>query len=120
MILGVKYFLKSERGNVESAMVLIPLLFLFLCGAQLTSSVFIRNLEMAKVQSEASTRAISHLLQPQDLILTVENQRRWGAQKLLVVKRERDIPIVVPGLSKILGGRIISSVTGVAVMESNS
>jgi hypothetical protein len=120
MNLVVKNFLKSERGNVESAMVLIPLLFLFLCGAQLTSSVFIRNLEMAKVQNEASTRAISHVLQPQDLILTVENQHRWGAQKLLVVKREREIPIVVPGLSKILGGRIISSVTGVAVMESSS
>jgi hypothetical protein len=117
---GVKNFFNSERGNVESAMVLIPLLFLFLCGAQLTSSVFIRNFEMAKVQSEASSRAISHELNPQDSILPIENQSRWGTQKLLVVKREREIPIIVPGLSKILGDRLISSVTGVAVMEPNS
>jgi len=117
---GLKRFLTSERGNVESAMVLIPMLFLFLCGAQLTSSVFIRNLEMAKAQSEASTRAISHQLQPQDSILSIETGNRWDVQKLLVVKREREIPIIVPGLSKILGGRLLSSVTGVAVMEPNS
>ena len=119
MNLVVKNFLESERGNVESAMVLIPLLFLFLCGAQLTSSVFIRNFEMAKVQNEASTRAISHQLLPQDSILSIENQSKWGTQQLLVVKREREIPILVPGLSKILGDQLISSVTGVAVMEPN-
>jgi hypothetical protein len=112
-------FLRCERGNVESAMVLIPLLFLFLCGAQLTSAVFIRNFELAKVQNEASTRAISHDLRSQDSVVAIETQNRFDSPKLVVVRKDREIPIIVPGLSRILGGRLLSSVTGVAVMESS-
>ncbi|CAB4558385.1 unannotated protein [freshwater metagenome] len=100
-------------------MVLIPLLFLFLCGAQLTSAVFIRNFELAKVQNEASTRAISHDLRSQDSVVAVETQNRFDSPKLVVVRKDREIPIMVPGLSRILGGRLLSSVTGVAVMESS-
>lgn len=113
-------FLECQRGSVESAMVLIPLLFLFLCVAQLTSSVFIRNLELAKVQSEASTRAITHEIRPQDSIISIDTRSRFESPKLIVVKREREIPIIVPGLSRVIGGRLMSTVTGVAVMESNS
>jgi hypothetical protein len=120
MNLEMKNFLKSEEGNIESAMVLIPLIFLFLCGMQLTSTVFIRNLEIAKVQSEASTKAISHQLQSEDLILPIETQNRWESQNLLVVNRDREVPIILPGLSKILGGRLLSSVKGVAVIEPSS
>ena len=119
MITELTKFMKSERGNVESAMVLIPLLFLFLCGAQLTSAVFIRNLELGKVQSEASIRAISHDLEPQDSIFTIETGNRFDSSQLLIVRKKREIPIIVPGLSKMLGGALFSSVTGVAVMESN-
>lgn len=100
-------------------MVLIPLLFLFLCGAQLTSAIFIRNIEMAKVQSEASTRAISNELMPQDSIVAIDTKNRFDSPKLVVVRREREIPIIVPGLSRILRGGLLSSVTGVAVMESS-
>ena len=99
-------------------MVLIPLLFLFLCGAQLTSAVFIRNLEIGKVQSEASIRAISHELEPSDSVITVETGYRFDSPQLLIVKKKREIPIIVPGLARMLGGDLFSSVTGVAVMES--
>ncbi len=116
----IKNFLKSEEGNIESAMVLIPLIFLFLCGMQLTSTVFIRNFEIVKVQSDASTRAISHQFLREDLILPIETQNKWEPQKLLVVKREREVPIILPGLSKFLGGRLLSSVKGVAIIEQNS
>ena len=119
LILALRKFLTCERGNVESAMVLIPLLFLFLCGAQLTSAVFIRNFEMAKVQSEASTRAISNEFLPTDSIVSVGSQYSLDRPKLVVVRREQEIPIMVPGLSRILGGGLISSVTGVAVLESS-
>lgn len=113
----LRKFLASERGNVESAMVLIPLLFLFLCGMQLTSTIFIRNMEISKVQSEASTRAISHQIKGEDLVIPIQSRNPWANQKILVVKRDREIPIIVPGLSRILGGRLNSSVKGVAVME---
>jgi hypothetical protein len=110
-------FFKSERGSAESAMVLIPSLFLFLCGAQITSTVFIRNFELAKVQSEASTRAISNELNQSDSIIQVETPDRFHDLRLLVVKKRRDLPILVPGLASILGGSLKSEVTGVSVME---
>jgi len=110
-------FFKSERGSAESAMVLIPLLFLFLCGAQLTSTVFIRNFELSKVQSEASTRAISNELQQFDSIIQIETPDRFQELRLLVVKRQRELPIIVPGLASILNDSLKSEVTGVSVME---
>ena len=69
---SLRRFIASERGSAESAMVLIPLLFLFLCGAQLTSTVFIRNFELVKVQSEASTRSISNELQSSDSVIEID------------------------------------------------
>jgi hypothetical protein len=98
-------------------MVLIPLLFLFLCGAQLTSTVFIRNFELAKVQSEASTRAISNELKQFDSIIAIETPDRFQELRLLVVKKRRDLPVLVPGLASIFGGSLKSEVTGVSVME---
>lgn len=97
---------------------LIPLLFLFICVAQLTAAVFVRNFELAKVQSEASTRAITHEFQPQDQVITVDAPHRFDSPKLVVTRKEREIPIIVPGLSTLLGGRLLSSVTGVAVLEA--
>lgn len=112
-----KSLIASERGSAESAMVLIPLLFLFLCAAQLTSTVFIRNFELAKVQSEASTRAISNQLYREDSIIEVSTPDRFQELRLLVVRKQRDLPIIIPGLSKILGNSLRSEVTGIAVME---
>jgi hypothetical protein len=111
-------FLKSERASAESAMVLIPLLFLFLCGAQLTSTIFIRNFELAKVQSEASTRAISNEITGFDSVIEVSTPDRFQELRLLVVKKQRELPILVPGLASIFGDSLKSEVTGVSVMES--
>ena len=114
---SLRRFIASERGSAESAMVLIPLLFLFLCGAQLTSTVFIRNFELAKVQSEASTRAISNKLLSSDSIIEVDTPDRFQKLRLLVVKKQRNLPIIVPGLATFFGGSLKSEVTGISVME---
>ena len=114
---SLRRFIASERGSAESAMVLIPLLFLFLCGAQLTSTVFIRNFELAKVKSEASTRAISNQLQSSDSIIEVDTPDRFQKLRLLVVKKQRNLPIIVPGLATFFGGSLKSEVTGISVME---
>jgi hypothetical protein len=114
---SLRRFIASERGSAESAMVLIPLLFLFLCGAQLTSTVFIRNFELAKIQSEASTRAISNQLQSSDSIIEVDTPDRFQKLRLLVVKKQRNLPIIVPGLANFFGGSLKSEVTGISVME---
>jgi hypothetical protein len=114
---SLRRFIASERGSAESAMVLIPLLFLFLCAAQLTSTVFIRNFELAKIQSEASTRAISNQLQSSDSIIEVDTPDRFQKLRLLVVKKQRNLPIIVPGLATFFGGSLKSEVTGISVME---
>jgi hypothetical protein len=114
---SLRRFIASERGSAESAMVLIPLLLLFLCGAQLTSTVFIRNFELAKVQSEASTRSISNELQSSDSVIEIDTPDRFQKLRLLVVRKQRDLPIIVPGLASFLGGSLKSEVTGISVME---
>jgi hypothetical protein len=114
---SLRRFIASERGSAESAMVLIPLLFLFLCGAQLTSTVFIRNFELAKVQSEASRRSISNELLSSDSVVEIDTPDRFQKLRLLVVRKQRDLPIIVPGLASFLGGSLKSEVTGISVME---
>ncbi len=100
-MLSIRDFLKSERGSAESAMVLIPLLFLFLCGAQLTSTVFIRNMDMASAQSDAS----------------IDTGNRFQTIRLLVTEKKRDLPILIPGLAPLFGGSLRSEVRGVSVIE---
>ena len=115
----IRDFLKSERGSAESAMVLIPLLFLFLCGAQLTSTVFIRNFEMARAQSDASSRAIADDIHPSDRIINVDTGNRFTTIRLLVTEKRRDLPILIPGLAPLFGGALRSEVRGVSVIEGD-
>jgi hypothetical protein len=42
-----------EDGNVESALVLIPVLFLFLIGAQIIAATNLRNADLAMAQGDA-------------------------------------------------------------------
>ena len=113
----LKRLIRDESGNIESAMVLIPLLFLFLCSIQLVMAIQVRNFDQNEVQSQASTRAISGSFAEMDSILNISSDNSFEDQKMLIVSKRRDIPILIPGLSKILGGRLQSDVKGVAVIE---
>ena len=113
-----KALIKDESGNIESAMVLMPLLFLFLCSIQLVSAIQIRNFDQSEVQSQASSRAISGTFTEIDSILNISSSNPFEDQQLLIVSKRRDIPILIPGLSKVLGGRLQSDVKGVAVIEN--
>ncbi len=113
-----KALIKDESGNIESAMVLIPLLFLFLCSIQLVSAIQIRNFDQNDVQSQASSRAISGTFAEADSILNISSSNPFEGQQLIIVSKRRDIPILIPGLSKVLGGKLQSDVKGIAVVES--
>ncbi len=99
-------------------MVLIPLLFLFLCSIQLVSAIQIRNFDQNDVQSQASSRAISGTFAEADSILNISSSNPFEGQQLIIVSKRRDIPILIPGLSKVLGGKLQSDVKGIAVVES--
>jgi hypothetical protein len=108
-------FLQKEDGNVESALVLIPMLILFLIGVQLIVATNIRNTEMALAQGDASARAISHQYQLGDEVLEVGG--RIQKIQVLVTHRTHMLPQIVPGLVALMGGNPVSDVVGIAVIE---
>jgi len=113
----IRNFLRDESGNVESAMALIPLIFLFLCCLQIISAIYVRNSEQTEVQSQASTRAISGTYLGADSIINIPSSNPFEDQQILIVSKSREVPVLIPGLGKFLGRRLQSNVTGVAVIE---
>jgi hypothetical protein len=108
-------FVKREDGNVESALVLIPMVILFLIGVQLIVATNIRNTEMALAQGDASARAISHQYQLGDEVLEVGG--RIEKIQVLITHRTHMLPQIVPGLVALMGGNPASDVVGIAVIE---
>jgi hypothetical protein len=105
----------KEEGNVESALVLIPMLVLFLIGIQLIVATNIRNADMALAQGDAAARAISHNFQSGDELLEVGG--RIEKINVLVTHRSHTLPQLVPGLVDLLGGAPATDVVGIAVVE---
>ena len=110
--------LKKDDGNVESALVLIPMLILFLIGMQLIVATNIRNAEMALAQGDASARAISHQYQVGDEVIEVGG--RIEKIQVLITHRTHLLPQIVPGLVALMGGRPVSDVVGIAVIEPSN
>jgi len=109
------HVIAKEDGNVESALVLIPMLVLFLIGIQVIVATNIRNADMALVQGDASARAISHNYQSGDEVVEVGG--RIERIKILITHRTRTLPQLVPGLVDLMGGAPATDVVGIAVVE---
>jgi len=107
--------LAKEDGNVESALVLIPMLVLFLIGIQIIVATNIRNADLALAQGDAAARAISHDFQSGDELLEVGG--RIEKINVLVTHRSHTLPQLVPGLVDLLGGAPATDVVGIAVVE---
>ncbi len=115
---AIKY-IAGDRGNLESSLVLIPLMFLFLCSLQIISAIYLRNGEQISIQSDASRRAISGEFRSGDQVIEIgESSGRFG-QKILLTHERKSIPILIPGLTALMGKKITSSVKGVAIIEAN-
>jgi hypothetical protein len=106
-----------EDGNVESALVIIPLLILFLIGAQVIAATNLRNADLAMAQGDAAARAISQEFHPDDEIIEIGG--RVEKIRVLVTHRSHTVPRLVPGLIELMGGSPITDVVGVAVIEPN-
>ena len=109
---------RKEDGNVESALVLIPMLILFLIGVQLIVATNVRNTQMALAQGDASARAISHQYQSGDEVLEVGG--RIEKIQVLITHRNHTLPQIVPGLVALMGRNPVSDVVGIAVIEPTS
>ena len=114
----VRAYLAREDGNVESALVIIPLLILFLIGAQVIAATNLRNADLALAQGDAAARAISQEFHSDDKVLEIGG--RVEKIRVLVTHRSHSIPQLVPGLVELLGGTPATDVVGVAVIEPSS
>ena len=110
--------LRQERGNVESSLVLIPLIFLFLIAVELIVATNLRNSEFSLAQSDASSRAISGVLTSSDQVIELNSPDSFTHMKLLITNRRHSLPKLVPGLVALFGGNAVVDVKGVAVMEN--
>ena len=108
MFKDIRVYFSREDGNVESALVLVPMLFLFLIGAQVISATNLRNADLAMAQGEAAERAISQEFHPDDEIVEIG---------LLITHRSHSVLQLVPGLIEILGGAPKTQVVGISVIE---
>ena len=115
MFKRIRAYFSREDGNVESALVLIPMLLLFLIGAQVISATNLRNADLAMAQGEAAERAISQEFNAGDEVLEIGG----GVEKIrvLITHRSHSVLQLVPGLIEILGGAPKTQVMGISVIE---
>lgn len=111
-------FLKDERGNVESSLVLIPLLVLFLIGFQLATTVHARNTNAIEAQAEATRRAISGEFESGDQFIHIDSSGDGQNLDLLVTRRRMSLVDLFPGfLSGYSANRKID-LHGLAIVEN--
>ena len=110
--------LRSETGTIESALVMIPLISLFLVTLQLIATVNFRNVDMTAVQNRASFQAVQQDVYPEDKVIYLNSGDLFSKLRLIVVKAERDLPQIFPGVSQLFGSTKMKS-TGVAVYEES-
>lgn len=110
--------MRKDDGNVESALVLIPLLILFMIAVELIVATNLRNGDLALAQADASRRAISGEVHASDHVIELDSPDPFAHVRLLISKRRRSLPQLVPGLISLIGGHTVVEVYGAAVMET--
>jgi len=109
---------KDDRGNVESSLVLIPLLLLFLVGMQLILAIGMRDADSLAAADQASTRAISGNFSHSDRERKLESPDRFSNLSMLITMQSRKIPELVPGLAALLGRDLETDARGLAIIEN--
>jgi len=109
---------KDERGSVESALVLIPLLILFLVTMQIGVAINFRNIDRTFAQSEASERAISGQFTSGDRVMEVNPFGTFNSLGILITRKISSIPILIPFIGSFINRGHRSDVIGIAVIET--
>lgn len=109
-------YLHSEDGNVESALVIVPLIAFFLATLQLIATVNFQNVDMTSAQNQASKQSVWQLINPGDQEIRLDSGSPFEKLRLVVVKSEREIPQIFPGIAALMGGKRIRT-SGTAVLE---
>lgn len=114
----VKNFWRNQEGVVESSLVMVPLIALFLITVELIVAVNYRNLDQTYAQSAASSEAISQVLPSSDEIISFSSPHSYDDLRLVVSHRTRSLPRLISGIPFFgTSGSESTDVAGVAVME---
>ena len=103
---------------MESTLVLIPLLSLFLIAAQLTVALHSRNMEKISAQDEASKHAISGEFGDTDTYLHIYSPDPNQNLDLVITHKKKSLTQLVPGLSSSKDSGISTDVSGIALVEN--
>lgn len=117
---GGKALFRREDGNVESSLVLIPLLILFLICMELIIATNLRNGDFAIAQGDASRRAISGEIYSTDEVIELNSPDPFAHIRVLISHRRTGLPQLVPGLIALMGGAPTTDVKGAAIMEPSN
>ena len=109
---------QNESGSVESALVLIPLLILFLVTMQIGVAINFRNIDRTFAQSEASERAISGQFTSADHVMEINPFGTFNTLGILITRKVSSIPILIPFIGSFINRSHRSDVTGIAVVET--
>jgi len=90
--------LRNERGSIESALVAIPLITLFLISFQLVLTISSRNIETSYAQSAAIHNSITGRFEPGDVIIDLNSPDAFNKLRAVVTTRNRALPNLVPHL----------------------
>lgn len=114
----VTKFLTDERGNVESSLVLIPLLILSLVGFQLATAVHARNTKAIEAQADATSKAISGEFDPEDQFIHIDTSGDGQNLDLVVTSRRVRLVDFLPGF--LSGGSSNREINlhGLAIVEN--
>lgn len=108
----------SDRGSVESSMLIAPLLILFLMGMQIAVTAHSRNIEKMRAQDGASVRAISGEFLPGDQFIHIDGSGDGQNLDLIISHREANVIAFLPNLERVLGRKPRIAVDGIAVVEN--
>ena len=114
----IRLALWDERGNTESALVLIPLIFLFLIAMQLLLAIGMRDADSMIAGDQASVRAISGVFASADEEEVLSSPDRFSNIALLITRQSRKIPQLVPGITQLLGRELATDARGIAIIEN--
>ena len=92
--------IRSEDGSVESALVVIPLMALFLISFQLVLTVTNRNILASYAQSSATHSSITGQFVNGDRVIDLDSPDAFTELKAVVSIRNRQLPNLVPFLDQ--------------------
>lgn len=107
--------LREERGSVESALVVIPLMTLFLISFQLVLTINNRNIDAAYAQSSATHSAITGRFESGDRVVNWSSADSTHDLRAVVSTHNQNLPNLVP----FLGSKDrATSVHGFSILEN--